>query len=535
MGPQPAESLLGLGAWLAAAGLASRLREAEAWCEDVGAVELAELLVAPEELCDALALASAERERFLAAAPEASAPAAAQADTLASSAAEAVAHDELLRPRPLREEARSTRERDAALAVAVARARRHLFSAPGGPAAAAPATSSPPGAQPPPAAQVFTPCSWDGFDGALLTVRISNPSRSPSALGVSVDHGDGATLRIEHIAAGGLLEQWNRAHPNEVLSVGDRIIGVNGKGGDAVVLINTMSRCHDLELVVRPQTLPAESGAGGSSSSTKLATLEPLHVQRSEDGAEVAFTYPAGAAEESLPAALPWFRVVLPGGLRCRLRPDHTAAPSIFLEVGEVLEAILVRGAWAKLSPAELQRHGAPSCPGKEAEAGDCVRALTDLAYGGVVVPAGSFGIVVSTLSDLGVRWLGFDALSDAVVYPGQVATLRQVWVPLRRPPLRGLHRGAQAGPALVEAPRPPKRVLDEGGVVKWAPGGMLTAELPLEQPLEPELLERTREVEEARLVEHGAERVVVENDMAWELLQARRRSGLVAAAARPP
>jgi len=602
---RPAERIEGLWAFLEEAGLEPLVPAVEAWCEEAGAVELVELLDAPEELCDGLGLEGAERGLLLAAAARAFDDA---RHSRRSAAGDPPTHEELLlrparaserppdaglrtgtaegvpsavsgkpapagllAPRPVPAAQKTSEEKSAALAAAVARARRHLASAD---TAASPSSAAPPSASASAAARASA--SGSSATGAgtaaaagglgeearkeraaqgpdlegLFTVRLTNAHRSPSALGIHVDHADGETLFVERLAPGGLLERWNLAHPESAVEVGDRIVSVNGKSGDSVALINALGRSEELELVLRrpssrfaaaasasARASPAPVGGASSSSEGQRRATEPkpLQVRRSQDGSTVTFEFLAGASERSAEGGLQWFRVISDAGIGSRLRPDHGVQPCFHLDHGELLEVLELKGAWAKLSPAELRRRALPEAPGSEATVGDAVRALARLGYGGGAVPAGAMGVVVTTSPKLGVNWLGFDALSDAVVFPEQVATLRQAWVPLFRPQIRGQRRGTGEDPALVEAPPPPARVLEEGGVVRWSLGGFADGADVEELQAEEAMRERVQEVEKTRSVEEGAARVVAENDKAWELFRARRREDAHAAAAARP
>lgn len=76
------------------------------------------------------------------------------------------------------------------------------------------------------------------------------------SLGLEVDHKDGRTLRIDDLGDGPVLE-WNRAHPDEKVMVGDRIVAVNGTAGHAMALIEALCQRQVLYvLILRPLASP---------------------------------------------------------------------------------------------------------------------------------------------------------------------------------------------------------------------------------------------------------------------------------------
>jgi len=76
-----------------------------------------------------------------------------------------------------------------------------------------------------------------------------------ASLGVSVDHRDNISLRIESID-GGLFAKWNVLNPDHTVLVGDRIAQVNGISGDVVDIIEECKKQECLRMkIVRPQTM----------------------------------------------------------------------------------------------------------------------------------------------------------------------------------------------------------------------------------------------------------------------------------------
>jgi len=89
---------------------------------------------------------------------------------------------------------------------------------------------------------------------SILIDRSSNIS-----LGLDVEFSDNKTLRIEAIDPDGLVRAWNLANPSRAVSVGDRIVSVNGKGDNAVVLCEECSKNQILAITLEMKRAPEVS------------------------------------------------------------------------------------------------------------------------------------------------------------------------------------------------------------------------------------------------------------------------------------
>merc|ERR1712048_62797 len=77
-------------------------------------------------------------------------------------------------------------------------------------------------------------------DPTYFTVTVDRTSGA--RLGIDVDHADTKTLLIEAVIEGGLIHEWNLAHPDSEVKVGDRIVEVSLEhglsGSDAYALLD---------------------------------------------------------------------------------------------------------------------------------------------------------------------------------------------------------------------------------------------------------------------------------------------------------
>eukprot|EP00927_Polykrikos_kofoidii_P054184 TRINITY_DN48649_c0_g1_i1.p1 TRINITY_DN48649_c0_g1~~TRINITY_DN48649_c0_g1_i1.p1 ORF type:complete len:280 (+),score=42.53 TRINITY_DN48649_c0_g1_i1:250-1089(+) len=71
-------------------------------------------------------------------------------------------------------------------------------------------------------------------------------------LGLDVDWGDGKTLYIKGVKSG-VVKDWNRDHPSEVVRGGDRVIGVNGIADDPDAMLAECRNRGHLTLLIRGQ------------------------------------------------------------------------------------------------------------------------------------------------------------------------------------------------------------------------------------------------------------------------------------------
>eukprot|EP00930_Biecheleria_cincta_P035490 TRINITY_DN2440_c0_g1_i1.p1 TRINITY_DN2440_c0_g1~~TRINITY_DN2440_c0_g1_i1.p1 ORF type:complete len:193 (+),score=45.03 TRINITY_DN2440_c0_g1_i1:86-580(+) len=121
-------------------------------------------------------------------------------------------------------------------------------AAAGGAGAAAPETTpkaeQAPVASSPPEAVAETLLSKDEY-----TVTIDKSSGDK--MGIDVDHKDGATLLIEMVNEG-LVKSWNDNPDNkDKVSLGDRIVEVNGIRSDVLQLVDECKKNQVLNLKIR--------------------------------------------------------------------------------------------------------------------------------------------------------------------------------------------------------------------------------------------------------------------------------------------
>lgn len=75
-------------------------------------------------------------------------------------------------------------------------------------------------------------------------------------LGVKIDDGDGVSLLIVHVGPG-LVEDWNREHPDLEMTAGDRIVAVNGLRGHADQIYKECTTAETLSIkFVKGTTVP---------------------------------------------------------------------------------------------------------------------------------------------------------------------------------------------------------------------------------------------------------------------------------------
>lgn len=238
-------------------------------------------------------------------------------------------------------------------------------------------------------------------DGEEVRVQLRNSKKSPSALGLYVDHADGNTLLIQRITTGGLFDAWNAASPGQRVNKGDKIVSVNGIVDNAVAMMNALSRQEFVDVVVRlssraplpqpsaPSAMPLRSvpaAEGGSSVAGVPATAstaapakqaseldsnvyEQMGMEVGPDGgwmfidpleAERARALKSIGTRERAKEPT-WFRVVHAPYIPCRYKPEREAPLYTVLHYEEDVEVAEVRNGWARLAPQELDRRGLPS------------------------------------------------------------------------------------------------------------------------------------------------------------------------------
>lgn len=80
-----------------------------------------------------------------------------------------------------------------------------------------------------------------------LQYKISLDKSKGAKLGIDVNHEEGKELFIESIEEG-LVNKWNKEHPEQQVLVEDRIIEVNGVSGDVKLLLNECMKDEVLEM-----------------------------------------------------------------------------------------------------------------------------------------------------------------------------------------------------------------------------------------------------------------------------------------------
>lgn len=73
---------------------------------------------------------------------------------------------------------------------------------------------------------------------------------SGGKLGIDVDHEDNRTLLVENVKEG-LVQDWNLAHPELQVTVGDRIVEVNGVKEDVMRMLEECKKPQLLECRVK--------------------------------------------------------------------------------------------------------------------------------------------------------------------------------------------------------------------------------------------------------------------------------------------
>jgi len=82
-----------------------------------------------------------------------------------------------------------------------------------------------------------------------FTVRLDRGNQR-RALGLTLDKGDGSTLRVDGVGDGG-VETWNATNPTWAVRVGDRLVSVNGVAGDAAKMLESAAQSERVVCTVR--------------------------------------------------------------------------------------------------------------------------------------------------------------------------------------------------------------------------------------------------------------------------------------------
>ncbi|CAK0807467.1 unnamed protein product, partial [Prorocentrum cordatum] len=83
-----------------------------------------------------------------------------------------------------------------------------------------------------------------------VTLDRTQPQGGATALGVDIDLSDREALVVDK-ASGDVVEAWNCAHPDLEMMEGDRILAVNGQGGDAAPLTELARTSHVVAMLAQ--------------------------------------------------------------------------------------------------------------------------------------------------------------------------------------------------------------------------------------------------------------------------------------------
>eukprot|EP00406_Dinophysis_acuminata_P057801 CAMPEP_0179270408 /NCGR_PEP_ID=MMETSP0797-20121207/31453_1 /TAXON_ID=47934 /ORGANISM="Dinophysis acuminata, Strain DAEP01" /LENGTH=149 /DNA_ID=CAMNT_0020978745 /DNA_START=163 /DNA_END=612 /DNA_ORIENTATION=+ len=82
-----------------------------------------------------------------------------------------------------------------------------------------------------------------------FTITIKKTA-AESRLGVDVDLTDGIALQIDKVNDG-LINDWNKEHPDKQVKPNDRVISVNGAHSNALTMTDVVKRDEVLEMVIK--------------------------------------------------------------------------------------------------------------------------------------------------------------------------------------------------------------------------------------------------------------------------------------------
>jgi len=153
---------------------------------------------------------------------------------------------------------------------------------------------------------------------------------------------------------GGLIEAWNKAHPEEMVGAGDQIVEVNGKQGDSRLLVEELKKPQALMVVLAravepPEPLPtedrAEAQAARSVSRMTVPEAQQSASSSSKEQVIVAVTPPTDGIE---------FNIVLNktegDSLGVSVRPDDPTG-TLVIEDLRVNDGTGLVSAWNEANP----------------------------------------------------------------------------------------------------------------------------------------------------------------------------------------
>mmetsp|Transcript_13774 Transcript_13774/g.39660 ORF Transcript_13774/g.39660 Transcript_13774/m.39660 type:complete len:144 (-) Transcript_13774:29-460(-) len=85
-------------------------------------------------------------------------------------------------------------------------------------------------------------------DGDVFYINIDKSAGAK--LGIDVDPSDGVTLLVDEVT-GGLVGDWNQAHPDMKVMKGDRVVEVNGHKGDVSLLVAECKQDQKMSMGVK--------------------------------------------------------------------------------------------------------------------------------------------------------------------------------------------------------------------------------------------------------------------------------------------
>jgi len=91
-------------------------------------------------------------------------------------------------------------------------------------------------------------CTWDSHAPRMFSVTV-DPSLGHE-LGLMLDEGEVSDALVVRQVKSGLLEDWNRRHPERRILAGDHIVQVNGLRGDSCLLEEELWKSQPLSLIV---------------------------------------------------------------------------------------------------------------------------------------------------------------------------------------------------------------------------------------------------------------------------------------------
>mmetsp|Transcript_25792 Transcript_25792/g.47149 ORF Transcript_25792/g.47149 Transcript_25792/m.47149 type:complete len:229 (+) Transcript_25792:42-728(+) len=118
--------------------------------------------------------------------------------------------------------------------------------------------------------------SGDRPAGGEFTVKLGK--RFNTALGLTVNWGDGSVLFVDSVVPGGLADRWNKGHRRSNIQPGCCIVEVNGVRGNSLQLMEEIGKACQLRLIVRRAT-PEET----TRMSSQRQAMQSVDLQQAGD------------------------------------------------------------------------------------------------------------------------------------------------------------------------------------------------------------------------------------------------------------